>query len=176
MVSSSKKQSIQWKYRILGLIALSIIFLDQLTKHWVQDQFKLGETLPVLLNFFNFTYVQNQGAAFGLFAQSDPRFRVPFFILIPLFALSTIIYVFRKIPDSDIKLSIALSLVISGAIGNLIDRLRLGYVVDFLDFHWYWVYHFPAFNVADSAICVGVSLILLDLFLKEKSLSERKGA
>jgi signal peptidase II len=71
---------------------------------------------------------------------------------------------FIKITSEDRNMAIALSLVISGAIGNLIDRLRLGFVVDFLDFHWKWEYHFPAFNVADSAICIGVGLIILDLF------------
>jgi signal peptidase II len=72
-------------------------------------------------------------------------------------------FIFRKIPDRDIKLSTSLSLVIGGAIGNLIDRVNLNYVVDFLDFHWKYMYHFPAFNVADMAICVGVGVLMLDL-------------
>ena len=81
---------------------------------------------------------------------------------------------YRKIPEDAHKLAVALSLVISGAAGNLIDRLTLGYVVDFLDFHWRFGYHFPAFNVADSAICVGVGLIMLDLLLQKNEMTERK--
>lgn len=149
-----------------------IVGLDQLTKYWVVQKFLLGQTLPLIPDIFNLTYVQNKGAAFGLFAQAHPSFRVPFFIIVPVVALLSIALVFRKLSHQDIKLSVALSLVISGALGNLIDRMTLGYVVDFLDFHWKWDYHFPAFNVADSAICVGVAILMLDLFLQEKT--ERK--
>ncbi len=176
MVRASKQRAIKWKYVILLVVAGLVIALDQLTKYLVVDRFRLGDTVPVILNFFNLTYVQNKGAAFGLLSQAHPNFRVPFFIVVPLIALFTIIYVFRKIPDDDSKLSVALSLVIAGAIGNLIDRLTLGYVVDFLDFHWHWSYHFPAFNVADSAICVGVGLIMLDLLVQESSPSTKKGS
>jgi len=167
MKASSKKRALKWKYVILVIVAVSIIGLDQLTKIAIVERFHLGETVSVLLNFFNITYVQNKGAAFGLLAQADPRFRVPFFIVVPLVALGSIAFVFKKIPDHNIKLSVALSLVISGAVGNLIDRLTLGYVVDFLDFHWRWSYHFPAFNVADSAICVGVGILMLDLLMND---------
>lgn len=125
--------------------------------------------MPVITDFFNITYVQNTGAAFGFLAQATPAFRIPFFIIVPILALLSIFLVFRKVSDTDRKFSLALSLVISGALGNLIDRLRLGYVIDFLDFHWRRAYHFPAFNVADSAICIGVGLILLDLFLEHES-------
>lgn len=172
---SAKKNVIKWKYLILFVVTSLIIGMDQLTKFWILQRFRLGETLPIVINFFNFTYVQNKGAAFGLMSQADPRFRVPFFIIVPLIALGSIAYVFRKIPDKDVKLALALSLVISGAIGNLIDRLELGYVVDFLDFHWHWGYHFPAFNVADSAICVGVGILMLDLFLQNGTTVEKKG-
>ena len=145
-----------------------IIGLDQLTKLLVLERFHLGESISVILNFFNITYVQNKGAAFGFLAHADPAFRVPFFIVVPVIALGSIAFVFRKISEAEVKFSMALSLVISGALGNLIDRLRLGYVVDFLDFHWQESYHFPAFNVADSAICIGVGLILLDLFVAQE--------
>lgn len=174
--NSVEKRAVKWKYVILLMIAGLVIGLDQLTKYSIVDHFHLGQTLPIISGFFNLTYVQNKGAAFGLLSQAHPSFRVPFFIIVPLIALLTIIYVFRKIPDHDSKHSIALSLVISGAIGNLIDRFFYGYVVDFLDFHWQWSYHFPAFNVADSAICIGVSLIMLDLFMQEGATSDRKGS
>lgn len=164
------------KYLILFLLAGSIIVFDQVTKAMILERFRLGETVSVLTNYFNITYVQNKGAAFGMLAQANPAFRIPFFVIVPLAALASIAYIFRKIPDQDTKLAIALSLVIGGAIGNLIDRVALGYVVDFLDFHWQWGYHFPAFNVADSAICVGVGLVILDLFAPEEGKSHRKGS
>jgi signal peptidase II len=128
----------------------------------------------MIMGFFNLTYVQNKGAAFGLLSQADPSFRVPFFVIIPFIALGSIAYVFRKLPARDLKLAVALSLIISGALGNLMDRMRLGYVVDFLDFHWQWLYHFPSFNVADSAICIGVGLVMLDLFTEESTQREKK--
>ncbi len=167
MKRALKKSTTINKYVILLIVTGSVILFDQLTKAWILDRFKLGESLPVVLDFFNLTYVQNKGAAFGLLAQADPKFRVPFFIVVPIVALFSIIYVFQKVPDQDKKLATALSLVIAGAIGNLYDRLTLGFVIDFLDFHWKWGYHFPAFNIADSAICVGVGLIMLDLFTQK---------
>lgn len=161
------------KYAILVLTTILILGLDQITKSAIMNHFHLGETLPVIQNYFNITYVQNKGAAFGILNQAPESFRVPFFIIVPLLALGLMLYIFRRISDRDIKTAAALSLVISGAIGNLIDRFALGYVVDFLDFHWQWGYHFPAFNVADSAICVGVGLILLDLFLQNPDSAKR---
>lgn len=83
-----------------------------------------------------------------------------------------ILYLFKKLPDTDLRTAWALALVSGGAVGNLIDRMRFGYVVDFLDFHWRYQAHFPAFNVADSAICVGVGLLMLDLFKKEGAESD----
>lgn len=151
------------KYRILFVVTPLIIALDQFTKYLVTHKFVLGETIPIVSGFFNLTYIRNTGAAFGIFAQAHPSFRIPFFVIVPLVALAAIGYIFRKIGRQDLKLAAALTLVIGGAIGNLIDRLQLGYVVDFLDFNWKYQYHFPAFNVADSAICVGVGILMLDL-------------
>jgi len=155
------------KYIILALITPLIVFLDQLTKIMVIDRFRLGETIPIVLGYFNFTYIRNTGAAFGILSQADPSFRIPFFVIIPVVALLVIGYIFKRIEDRDFKLSCSLSLVIGGAVGNLIDRLRLGYVIDFLDFHWSYQYHFPAFNIADSAICVGVAVLVLDLVFQD---------
>ena len=155
------------KYVIFGTVTSFILVCDQITKTMVLGRFSLGESVPVISDFFNLTYVRNTGAAFGLLAHANPTFRVPFFIIVPLIALVSIGYVFKKIADKDFKLSLALSLVIGGAVGNLIDRLYLGYVVDFLDFHWKWTYHFPAFNIADTAICIGVGILMLDLLLND---------
>ncbi|MGK5082286.1 signal peptidase II [Bdellovibrionota bacterium FG-1] len=151
------------KYLILIVLTACVIVFDQITKFMIVDRFRYGESIPVISGFFNLTYIRNTGAAFGILAHANPAFRIPFFVIVPIIALIAIAFIFRKIPDRDVKLSAALSLVIGGAVGNLIDRVMLSYVVDFLDFHWRYEYHFPAFNVADTAICIGVGILMLDL-------------
>ncbi|MCM2279110.1 MAG: signal peptidase II [Oligoflexia bacterium] len=151
------------KYFILLLLAVGIGVLDQATKWLVLRNFHLHESVHLVPGFFSLTYIRNTGAAFGILADADAAFRVPFFVVFPLIALLAIGAIFHKLGEKDRKLSIALSLVVGGALGNLIDRVRFGYVVDFLDFHWNYAYHFPAFNVADSAICVGVAILMLDM-------------
>ena len=165
---------IKIKYLVLMAVTGSVIALDQLTKNLVIQRFRLGESVTVIENYFNLTYVRNPGAAFGMLARWDAAYRVPFFIIVPLIALGVILYVFRKVENKDFKLSTALSLVIGGALGNLIDRAAYNYVIDFLDFHWHYAAHFPAFNVADAAICVGVGLLILDIIKKENTLSAAK--
>ncbi len=164
------------KYKILGVLTLIVILLDQYTKALILEKFTLGSSLSIISDFFDLTYIQNRGAAFGFLADAHPSFRTPFFIIVPMVALISIAWVFRKLPDRDLKMSSALSLVIAGAIGNLMDRLSLGFVVDFLDFHWHGGYHFPAFNVADSAICIGVSLLMLDMFQSNPKQDELSGS
>ncbi|MBI3544443.1 MAG: signal peptidase II [Deltaproteobacteria bacterium] len=163
------KALMKLKYLVLLSVTGTIISLDQLTKHLVTQRFRYGESLSMIPGFFNLTYVRNPGAAFGLLSRWDPSLRVPFFIIVPILALGVIFYVFRKVEDTDLKLSSALSFVIGGAFGNLIDRAAYNYVVDFLDFHWDDL-HFPAFNVADIAICVGVGFLILDIIQKERKL------
>ena len=161
------------KLKILLVLVPVIVAFDQWTKAIVLKNFVWGESIDVIKGFFSFTYVRNTGAAFGIFAKSDPSFREPFFLVVPVLALVMIGVIFRKIPATHSLMAVALSLVMGGAVGNLIDRIRFGYVVDFLDFHWKFQYHFPAFNVADSAICVGVGLMLLDLFLNGEKQGEQ---
>lgn len=160
---------------LVGIAAVLVLF-DQATKWVVHHRFRLGESIPLISGFFNLTYIRNPGAAFGMLAHADPAFRIPFFILVPVVALVAIVYIFRRIPDADWQRSSALALVVGGAVGNLIDRLRFGFVIDFLDFHWQYRYHFPAFNVADSAICVGVGILMLDLVFHSSDEEERKQA
>lgn len=165
---SAKTATLQLKYKILFVTLPGVILIDFLTKALVVSRFQLGESVKIIEGFFNFTYVRNTGAAFGLLAKADPSFRIPFFLVVPVVALVVILLIFKKIPDQSRRMASALALVIGGAIGNLLDRVRYGYVVDFLDFHWNFRYHFPAFNVADMAICVGVGILMLDLFLQEE--------
>jgi len=160
---------IKVKYGILAVLPALLIVLDQWTKEIIVERFALGESISVISQYFNITYVRNTGAAFGFMAGVDPAFRVPFFLFVPTVALAVIGYLFKRLPDSDVKTATALSLVMGGAVGNLIDRMKYGFVIDFLDFHWRYQAHFPAFNVADSAICVGVGLLMLDISQKEES-------
>jgi signal peptidase II len=162
------------KHLILLSVSGTIIALDQLTKQIVLERFRLGESISVIEGFFSLTYVRNPGAAFGILGRWDSAFRIPFFIIVPLLALLVIVLIFRKVEDRDLWLSLALSLVIGGAVGNLIDRAAYNYVVDFLDFHWGVMGpHFPAFNIADIAICVGVGLLMIDIFKKERMASKK---
>ncbi len=151
------------KYLIFVPLSVFWIILDQITKWQMIERFRLGESLPIIPGWFNLTYVRNPGVAFGFLGTLDPSIRQPLLTLLPLGAMAVIGYVVRTVPDTQRKLIVALSLITGGAIGNLLDRIRLGYVVDSLDFHWQGQYHFPAFNAADIGICVGVGILMLDL-------------
>jgi signal peptidase II len=155
----------RFKVISLSVLSLVVIVVDQWTKYLIHSRFRWGESVGVIQNLFALTYVRNTGAAFGLLHRAPSWFRDPFFILVPVVALFVILFILMTLPPDQKKAVVGLSLVFGGAIGNLIDRLRFGYVIDFLDFHWKEVYHWPAFNVADSSIVVGVGLMfLLSLF------------
>lgn len=156
-------------------VALGIILLDQASKLYIQATIPFGHSITVIPDLFAIVHVLNPGAAFGLFAASPSSFRNPFFVGISLLAIGCILYYrHRGLHDHPLA-SFALSLILGGALGNLIDRLRIGMVIDFLDVHYYQ-YHWPAFNVADSAITVGVSLMLLELILGERQRSREPAA
>jgi len=158
------------KYLLLVTISGAIICLDQVTKLQIITSFRYGESLPVIADYFNITYVRNLGAAFGFLATLPETIRESFFLAMPPIALAVILHILRSVPDTDRIQVVGFSLIFGGAIGNYIDRLRFGYVVDFLDFHIQHKYVWPAFNVADSAIVTGVCLLLLPWFasLKKK--------
>jgi len=149
------------KYTLLLSISAVIIALDQITKILIMTQFYLGETKAIIPGFFNLTYVHNTGAAFGVFAEAHPTFRAIFFLSVPPLAVLWILWELKHVAEAEKAKILALSLICAGAIGNYIDRLRFRYVIDFLDFHYKNVYSYPAFNVADSSIVVGVILYLL---------------
>jgi len=158
------------RYRLLAFVTAVVFAADQASKLYIARHFIPGESLTVWEHFFNITYVRNQGAAFGMLASSS--LRLPFFICVALAAAIGILWYFRRLRPEQRLLQLSLSLIFSGALGNLFDRIRLGEVIDFLDAHWY-THHWPAFNVADSAITVGVALLLVDLWREER---RRKGA
>ena len=154
------------RYSTLSIITAIILVLDQTTKLYVDANFRLHETVPVIRDFFHLTYVRNKGAAFGILA--DNAVRIPFFITVSIVAMLGIIWYLRQI-RADQKLALfSLSLIFSGALGNLIDRIRLGEVIDFLDIFWQR-HHWPAFNVADSAITVGVTLLFIEMWREDRN-------
>lgn len=146
------------KYRSFALATVISLILDQTSKIYIDNSFVLSESKRVVTNFFHITYVRNPGAAFGIL--SDNAIRLPFFIGISIIAVLGILWYLRRVANDKTWQHLALGLILSGALGNLIDRLRLGEVIDFIDVHWY-NYHWPAFNIADSAICIGVAIMLL---------------
>ncbi len=154
------------RYFFLLFIGCGIAFIDQFTKRMIQTEFRLHESIPVIDGFFSLTYILNPGAAFGIFADQSETFRSIFFMAVSIIALTLLAFFFRQTPSEDTFSLVAISLLFGGAIGNMIDRIRLGEVVDFLDFY-VGKYHWPAFNVADSAITVGVSLMMLQLFFQK---------
>jgi signal peptidase II len=154
------------KLIILFFTSFVIILLDQWTKQLVITQMKFAQSIPIIDSFFALTYIRNRGAAFGILHSAPSYFRDPFFIVVPVVALVAIGFIFAKLKENEKLMAVSLSLIVGGAIGNLIDRVRFGYVIDFLDFHWKEVYHWPAFNVADSAIVVGVSIFFVQSFFQ----------
>lgn len=130
----------------------------------------LYQSIEIFENFFHITYICNKGAAFGLLAEKAEWFRLPFFIGASLAAIIIISIFYTQLEEKDRLLQIGFSLIVGGTIGNLIDRIRFGEVVDFIDVHWFQ-HHWPAFNIADSAISIGVFLLIIELIIslrKEK--------
>jgi signal peptidase II len=140
-------------------IAFIIVLIDQLSKITITRTFQLGEE-KFITSFFNLVLAYNKGAAFS-FLHSAGGWQRYFFTGIGIAAAAYIIYLLKK-HGGQRMFSWALSLVLGGAVGNVIDRLLYGHVVDFLDFHWAGWGHFPAFNIADAAICIGAALFILD--------------
>ena len=153
------------KYNILLSVATLVLILDQATKIYISRTMELYSSIVVSRNFFSITYICNKGAAFSFMAHSP--YRLPVLTLVSVIALVAIIVFFRKLRPDQKFTAICLALIFGGALGNLIDRVRLGEVIDFLNVHWY-DHYWPAFNVADSAICVGVVLLAIDMFIEEK--------
>ena len=161
------------RYRLLGIVTAVIVALDQLTKLYIDSRFELYETVPVIPGWFHLTYIRNKGAAFGIFA--DGAVRIPFFISVTIIALLVILWYLRRLRADQRLAAFSLALIFAGALGNLIDRVRFGEVIDFLDVFWHH-YHWPAFNVADSAICVGVGLLILEMWQEERRMRREKQA
>jgi signal peptidase II len=152
----------QRKYWIAGSIFAFLLALDQASKCLIQRFFFVHESKEIIPGFFNITYVQNKGAAFGLLGTLPGASTL--FVIIALMAIVLILMYIRQIKEEDVWILLCFALILTGAVGNLIDRFRLGSVVDFLDVY-YRGWHWPAFNVADSCITIGVILLAIKILL-----------
>ena len=155
-------------YHLLAFPALIIIALDQITKLIVVRTLHIHESVPVINGFFNLVHIRNRGMAFGLMSRSGSDLSLYFLIGATIGAVILLIFWFRKLKSEDRKIIIGLSLILGGAVGNLIDRLRLKEVIDFLDFYLAQ-YHWPAFNVADSAITIGTFWLVISILFRSPS-------
>jgi len=149
------------------IVGILIALADQITKYWIRFNYDLGELHSIIPGFFNLTYLRNTGAAWGIFDGYNTWLG-----LLSIVVLAGLVFFRRSFISNVFEHKIALACLLGGITGNLIDRLRLGFVTDFLDFHvngWHW----PAFNIADAAICTGVGIYILSaLWLNQHPLRE----
>jgi signal peptidase II len=161
------------KYWILLIFCFGILSLDQWTKYVVVQKLALYQRVEVIQGFFNLIHVRNTGGAFGIFGGEKGGLGSLLFVVVSLIAIGAILFLFIKMKENEKVLPLSFSLVLSGALGNLIDRLRYGEVVDFFEFYlsflpWHIFNPWPAFNVADSAISIGIGLLALELLKQDK--------
>ena len=154
------------KYLKLAVIAGFVVILDQVTKALILHYLPLHQNIAVIPGLFDITHIHNPGGAFGFMSGVSSKLRSIIFLFISSLAVGLIFYFYKKTPPSLPWLAAAFALIFGGAIGNLVDRLRFGVVVDFLDFYignWHW----PAFNIADSAITIGIIIFIVHLLFKK---------
>lgn len=159
------KKDLFWKLGYLAATAL-VFLLDQATKAWAIRKLRFGGDIEIIPNFLNFAYATNTGAAFSILGEYGDAGRWGLSALAFL-AAALVLYFFWRTPRSDDRILGALALLLAGILGNVIDRVRLGYVIDFIDVQ-FGNWHYPTFNIADIAICTGAGLLILDMFLSKK--------
>jgi signal peptidase II len=159
------KRDFLWKLAYLA-IAAAVVMIDQTTKAWAIRRLRFDGDWSVIPNFLNLSYAQNSGVAFSMFdEQGDPgRWGLS---VVAVVAGILVLYFFWRTPRSDDRILGSLALLLAGIAGNVTDRLRLGFVIDFIDVQ-FGSWHYPTFNVADAAICVGAGLLILDVFLSKR--------
>jgi len=153
------------KYLILFSLSGLVLSCDQLTKQWVMAHLPFRDSIEVIKPIFSIMHTHNVGFAFGMMKRVPQAMQDIFFIGIPVFAMILIILIFIKLQDDKLFTSIALTTILGGAAGNLIDRIKYGYVIDFLDFHWGNHVQLPPFNIADFSIILGVGIMFVDALL-----------
>lgn len=162
------KPDMKRRYRIIGLVAAIVFVLDQATKLWIQQAIPVWEKgFTVIPGFFDIVHILNRGAAFGFLNRHDIDWQRPFFIVVSILAVGLIWALARSQEDDGPFYVYGLGLILGGALGNLLDRARLGVVVDFLDFY-VGDMHWPAFNVADMGICIGAAALLVSFYQQRR--------
>lgn len=168
---SLSKKDFLWKLAYLA-IAGGVFMIDQSTKAWAVRRLRFGDGMSVISGFLNFVYAENPGIAFSMLDDHGDGGRWGLSI-VAIVAGALVLYFFWRTPRSDDRILGALALLLAGIAGNVTDRLRLGFVVDFIDVQ-FGSWHYPTFNVADSAICIGAGLLILDMFLNKKKSAKQK--
>lgn len=162
------KRVIEKKHIVYGIvISLLVLVLDQLSKIWIESTYKLHESTVLIPDLFSCTYVVNKGAAWSILSG-----QVWLLVIISIIVLIAIIKFFNYLSDSYIERSYAIFLMIGGILGNFIDRIWRGAVVDFIDVHWKNVWQYPIFNIADIAICCAVGIFILSNLLRKEDKKE----
>jgi len=154
------------KYMRLAGVAGLIVIVDQITKALIVKSMPLYHSVPVIPGFFNITHIQNPGGAFGFLANQSSSLRTIVFLVISSLAVGLIFWFYKNTPKTHPWLANAFAMIFGGAIGNLIDRIRFRKVVDFLDIYLGDL-HWPAFNIADSAISIGIAIFIFHLLFKK---------
>ena len=158
-----------WKYGFSALVVLLIVGSDLVSKYFVQHFLPRGREIPLVTEHLHLVHVHNLGAAFGLFSGLDARIRFLFFTVVIIIASIVLIELIRQTSVKNLSEVTAFAAILGGALGNFINRLTIGHVTDFISVHWKSVYHFPAFNFADIAICLGIGTLLLLNFTKNNN-------
>lgn len=157
------------KYLILFSLSGLVLCLDQLTKFLVQSKLEANETYDLIPGFLTLVHARNNGFGFGLLQKAPIPLQEIFFVAVPVFALILIVLIFIKLRDDQMLTSISLTSILGGAVGNLIDRLQYGFVIDFLKIHWKDSFQLAAMNVADLSIITGVILMFINTLQQEKA-------
>jgi len=164
-VQAQHRTRFGWRAGYL-IAAAGVYLIDQVTKAWAVRALRSGDDRPIIRGFFNLVYAENPGIAFGQF-QEGGNFGRWFFVALAIVAAIAVFYYFLRTPRNDDRVLGACALLLAGIIGNLTDRARLGYVIDFIDFH-IGSYHWPTFNIADASITIGALLLAYDLVFQKK--------
>lgn len=165
------KRDLFWKFGYLAAGA-AVFLLDQATKAWAVRRLRFQTDIPIIDGLLNFSYAQNTGVAFSMFDGHGDTGRWALSAL-AFVAATLVLYFFWRTPRSDDRILGALALLLAGIVGNVTDRVRLGFVVDFIDVQ-FGNWHYPTFNIADIAICTGAGLLILDMFLRKDGKQEKE--
>lgn len=163
------RSDIIWKLAYLA-IGGGVFLIDQSSKAWAVSRLKMGGDMPVISGFLNFAYAQNTGVAFSMLDDHGDTGKWGL-SAVAMVAAVLVLYFFWRTPRSDDRILGALALLLAGIVGNVTDRMRLGYVIDFIDVQ-FGNWHYPTFNVADAAICIGAGLLVIDMFFSRKKAAE----